>query len=98
MNFEFFIARRYFLNLQRERFISMISLISCLGVAIGVMALIVVIAVMTGFDNDLKDKIIGANPQIIIHSEEGITDFAALAKKRLKVQTSHSFPRIGFPS
>ncbi len=81
MNFEFFIARRYFLNLQRERFISMISLISCLGVAIGVMALIVVIAVMTGFDNDLKDKIIGANPQIIIHSEEGITDFAALAKK-----------------
>lgn len=81
MNFEFFVSRRYFLSLQRERFISVISLISGLGVAIGVMALIVVIAVMTGFDNDLKDKIIGANPQIIIHSEEGIADFAKLSKQ-----------------
>ncbi|MEK7849614.1 MAG: lipoprotein-releasing ABC transporter permease subunit [Candidatus Omnitrophota bacterium] len=81
MNFEFFIAKRYFLNLQKERFISIISLISCLGVSIGVMALIVVIAVMTGFDNDLKDKIIGSNPQVIVHSEEGIADFTALSQK-----------------
>jgi len=81
MNFEFFIARRYFLNLQKERFISIISLISCLGVSIGVMALIIVIAVMTGFDNDLKDKIIGSNPQVIVHSEDGIADFAALSRK-----------------
>ncbi|MFH0941024.1 MAG: ABC transporter permease, partial [Candidatus Omnitrophota bacterium] len=81
MNFEFFIAKRYFLNLQKERFISIISLISCLGVAIGVMALIIVIAVMTGFDNDLKDKIIGSNPQVIVHSEEGIADFAILSQK-----------------
>ncbi len=75
MNLAFFISRRYFLALQKERFISVISLISCLGIAIGVMALIIVIAVMTGFDNDLKDKIIGANPHIIIQSEEGIDDF-----------------------
>lgn len=81
MHFEFFISRRYFLNLQKERFISIISLISCLGVAIGVMALIVVIAVMTGFDNDLKNKIIGTNPQVIIHSEEGIAEYPALLKK-----------------
>ncbi len=81
MHFEFFISRRYFLSLQKERFISIISLISCLGVAIGVMALIVVIAVMTGFDNDLKNKIIGTNPQIVIHSEEGISDYPVLLKK-----------------
>ncbi len=81
MAFEFFISRRYFLNLQKERFISIISLISCLGVAIGVMALIVVIAVMTGFDNDLKDKIIGTNPHIILHSEQGIADYPVLLKK-----------------
>ena len=81
MNFEFFISRRYFLSLQKERFISIIGLISCLGVMIGVMALIIVIAVMTGFDNDLKDKIIGANPCIILHSEEGVGDFAALSRK-----------------
>ena len=81
MNFEFFIGRRYFLSLQKERFISIISFISCAGVAIGVMALIVVIAVMAGFDNDLKDKIIGANPHIILHSEDGIADFDALSQK-----------------
>ena len=81
MNFEFFIGRRYFLNLQKERFISIISLISCLGVAIGVMALIVVIAVMAGFDNDLKDKIIGANPHIVLLSEDGIADFSGFSKK-----------------
>ncbi len=81
MRFEFFIARRYFLTPQKERFISVISLIAGLGVAIGVTALIVVIAVMAGFDNDLKDKIVGANPHVLIQGEEGFTDFDALSKK-----------------
>jgi lipoprotein-releasing system permease protein len=81
MNFEFFIGSRYFLTLQKERFISIISLIAGLGVAIGVMALIVVLAVMTGFDNDLKDKIIGANPHIVLAGEEGVSDFNALSQK-----------------
>ena len=81
MIFELFIARRYFLTPQKERFISVISLIAGLGVAIGVMALIVVIAVMSGFDRDLKEKIVGANPHILIHSDEGFTDFPALSKK-----------------
>ncbi len=81
MNFEFFVASRYFLTLQKERFISVISLIAGAGVAIGVMALIVVLAVMTGFDNDLKDKIIGANPHIVLVSQDGITGFDALSNK-----------------
>ncbi len=81
MHFELFIGARYFLSLQKEKFISVISLISSLGVAIGVMALIVVIAVMAGFDNDLKDKIIGSNPHIIIHSENGIMDYPAFSAK-----------------
>jgi lipoprotein-releasing system permease protein len=81
MSVEFFVGRRYFLTPQKERFISIISLISGLGVAIGVMALIVVLAVMTGFDNDLKDKIIGANPHIILHSEAGIDNYNTLAKR-----------------
>ena len=81
MRLEFFIARRYFLTPQKERFISVIRLIAGLGVAIGVMALIVVIAVMAGFDNDLKDKIVGANPHVLIHGDAGFTDFDALSKK-----------------
>jgi len=81
VRFEFFIARRYFLTPQKERFISAISLIAGLGIAIGVMALIVVIAVMAGFDNDLKDKIVGANPHVLIQGDAGFTDFDALSKK-----------------
>jgi lipoprotein-releasing system permease protein len=79
--FELWIARRYFLTPQKERFISVISLISALGVAIGVMALIVVLAVMTGFDTDLKEKIVGANPHVILVSETGIDNFDALAAR-----------------
>jgi len=47
------------LTRRKEKFISLISIISILGIAIGVMALIVVIAVMSGFDKDLHDKVIG---------------------------------------
>ena len=59
MNPELMISWRYLLTRRKEKFISLISVISILGIAIGVMALIVVIAVMSGFDKDLHDKIIG---------------------------------------
>ncbi|MCX7927685.1 MAG: ABC transporter permease [Candidatus Omnitrophica bacterium] len=53
------ISLRYLLTRRKERFLLLISIISVLGVAIGVMALLVVLAVMTGFDRDLRDKIVG---------------------------------------
>lgn len=59
MKTELILSWRYLITKRKEKFISLISLISVLGIAIGVMALIVVIAVMTGFDKDLHDKIIG---------------------------------------
>jgi len=59
MSVNFFISRRYLLTKRKEKFISLISVISVLGIAIGVLALIVVIGVMTGFDRDLRDKIVG---------------------------------------
>ncbi len=74
MNYEWWISWRYLLTKRKERFISLISLISILGVAVGVMALIVVISVMNGFDNDLRDKIIGANAHLLIEREGGIKD------------------------
>ncbi|MCX5697753.1 MAG: ABC transporter permease [Candidatus Omnitrophica bacterium] len=68
MKTEFFIAWRYLVTKRKEKFISLISIISILGVAIGVMALIVVIAVMTGFDRDLHDKIVGNYSDIVINN------------------------------
>lgn len=78
-----FVSLRYLFTSRKEKFISLISLISVLGVSIGVMALIVVISVMTGFDNDLKDKIVGNYSDVIISSYQGITenDYQALEKK-----------------
>jgi len=81
MRYELTIALRYLLARRREKFISIISLISVLGVAVGVCALIVVIGVMTGFDNELRDSIIGANSHLVVEQEGGIDDAAALMKK-----------------
>ena len=72
---------RYFLAKRRTRFISLVSLISILGVAVGVTALMVVLAVMSGFDTDLKDKIIGANAHIVVEKDYGISDYLSLADK-----------------
>ncbi len=70
--FETFVALRLFRGVRRQKgFISLSSIFSIAGVAVGVMALIVVIGVMTGFDEDLKKKILSVNPQIIVLSKEG---------------------------
>ena len=70
MKLELFISWRYLVTKRKEKFISLISLISVLGVAIGVAALIIVIAVMTGFDNDLRDKIVGNYSHIVISGND----------------------------
>jgi lipoprotein-releasing system permease protein len=66
MSYEWFISLRYLKAKRKQTFVSLITVISVLGVAIGVTALIVVLAVMTGAQEDIKRKIVGANPHIII--------------------------------
>lgn len=72
MKFEFFIAMKHLLKGRRHGFVSLISAISVLGVAVGVMALIVVLAVMSGFDRELKRKIVGVQPHIRLEKIGGI--------------------------
>src|SRR5262245_3953517 len=59
MRYEYFIGLRYTRAKRRNHFISFISLVSMAGIALGVMALIVVISVMNGFDNELRTRILG---------------------------------------
>jgi len=66
MPFELLIGLRYLKAKRKSTFISIITFISTAGVALGVMALIVVLAVMTGFENDLKEKILGTNAHIVV--------------------------------
>ncbi len=72
MGFESFIASKHLTHRRRTGFISFISLISVAGVSIGVMALIVVLAVMSGFDKELKSKIVNVQPHIRIEKIGGI--------------------------
>lgn len=66
MNYEWFISLRHLCSRKTHNFISLITAISIGGVALGVMALIIVIAVMSGFGKDLRDKIIGATSHIVV--------------------------------
>jgi len=66
MSFELFIGRRYLRTKQKHAFISLITILSIAGVTVGVMALIVVIAVMSGFENDLKNRILGVESHVVI--------------------------------
>jgi lipoprotein-releasing system permease protein len=79
--FETFVALRYLRGVKGQKgFISWSTLISVAGVAVGVMALIVVIGVMTGFDLDLKKKILSVNAHIIVLKQgTSLTDYRKVA-------------------
>ncbi len=79
MSYELFIGLRYLRARRREAFISLITIFSTVGVAIGVMTLNIVLAVMTGFEEDLRDRIVGFNPHIVVMSDFGpISDVQAV--------------------
>ena len=80
MNYENWIICRYMIA-SKGRFLTFLNVISVGGVAIGVAALIVVTGVMTGFGNNLREKIIGTTPHIMIETEGGVQDFASVQKK-----------------
>lgn len=86
MSFETFFSFRYLKAKRKQGFISIITGISILGIMIGVMALIIVLAVMNGFREDLMKKILGVNSHLLILSYEGgIKDTEAVMDKTLQV-------------
>lgn len=87
MRFELFIALRYLLSRRKHGFISAISLISVLGVALGVAALIVVLGVMNGFSDNLRDKILGVNAHIIVTNISG--PFSEYRDSQEKIEGIH---------
>lgn len=75
MSFELFIALRYLLARRRQAFISLISLISMLGVAVGVMALVIALALMTGLQGELRDRLLGATAHVYVLKAGGLPDY-----------------------
>ena len=83
MRFELFVAKRYLTAKRKQAFISVITLISVLGIAIGVMALVIAIALITGFQEDVQEKILGATSHIMVSdlTGEGLRDYGDVAAK-----------------
>lgn len=77
MPFELFVALRYLLARRKQAFISLISFISTLGVAVGVMALIIALALMTGLQGELRDRILGSTAHVYVWKTGGLADYRA---------------------
>jgi len=79
---ELLIGLRYTRAKRRNHFISFISMISMLGIALGVMALIVVLSVMNGFEQELKGRILGMVSHVTVSSYDNkLRDWESLSEK-----------------
>ncbi|HUX07874.1 MAG TPA: lipoprotein-releasing ABC transporter permease subunit [Acidobacteriota bacterium] len=88
MRYQFFIAMRYLRAKHKQAFTSVITVISIVGVAIGVAALVVALSLMTGMHDEIRDKILGSRAHITIYggsSERTIEDFREIRKRVLEI-------------
>jgi lipoprotein-releasing system permease protein len=83
MSYEFFIGLRYLKARRRHRSFSLNTIVSITGVTLGVGALIATLGIMTGFTNDIRNKILGTNAHIIVVDRTGqpMTDYRAILDK-----------------
>lgn len=84
MSFPFFVASRYLRTKRKERFISVVTIISVIGTAVGVAALVVAMAINNGVQNDLRSHLLGATAHINLLEQEsidGIEDWPYLIEK-----------------
>src|SRR5687767_14134271 len=79
--FELHIAFRYLVAKRKQAFISVISFVSALGVTVGVMALVIALALMTGLMQEVRDRILASNPHVYVWKRGGITDYRAEADR-----------------
>lgn len=79
--FELHVALRYLIAKRKQAFLSVISLLSTLGVIVGVMALIIALALMTGMQGELTDRLVGSSPHIFVFRPAGLTDYEAETAK-----------------
>ncbi|MBN2346767.1 MAG: ABC transporter permease [Candidatus Aminicenantes bacterium] len=91
MKFAWFIARRYLTKGRKNSFISIISLVSILGIAIGVAALIIALSLINGFQNDIRDRIVSSSAHVMVTDRfgEGFADF-----RRLNRELEGEYPQV----
>jgi len=80
-----FVARRYLTARRKQAFISLISAVSILGVGVGVMALVIALALMTGVQGELRDRIVGSAAHVYVYKAAGRFMDTAKEYERLRV-------------
>ncbi len=86
--FELFVATRYLMARRKQAFISVISLISGIGLSVGVTAVLIVLALMTGLQGEMRDRIVGAAAHIYVLKAGGFGD------TEQELQKIRSVPRV----
>ncbi len=89
MSFEFFIGRRYLRTKQKHAFVSLITVLSTAGVAVGVMVMIVVIAVMSGAESELRTRMLGVTAHVLVSRNYG-----AFADYEQVMESVRKFPGV----
>ena len=79
--FELHVALRYLLARRKQALISVISLISTVGVMVGVMAVIIALALTTGLQGELRDRILGSTAHIYVWKGDGLRDYQAVVRQ-----------------
>ena len=87
MSFPWFIALRYLTARRKQAFISLISFVSILGVGVGVMALIIATALMTGVQGEMRDRIVGATAHISVYKAPNTGGLLDVDTEAAKMQT-----------
>jgi len=85
VSFELFVALRYLLARRQHASISRVSLFSTIGVAVGVLALVVALALMTGLQGELRNRILGSTAHIYVWKIGGISDYHAEVQRLSQV-------------
>jgi len=87
VSYEFFISLRYLRAKRKQVFVSVITLISIAGILLGVASLIIVLAVMNGFETDLRNKILGINSHVVLMEYGGpLRDYKRAMQEAGKVK------------
>jgi len=86
MKFERYVGVRYLLSARKNTFLSVISILSIMGIATGVCFLIMVTAVMEGFEEDLRKSILGLDAHIFVRGLNGLTDYESKIPELKKIE------------
>jgi lipoprotein-releasing system permease protein len=87
MRYESFVGLRYAFSRRQDNFVSTISVISMIGIALSVAALIVVLSVVNGFEREFRDRMLGATAHVQVSAAEGrLADWPSLAERLTRVE------------